>query len=196
VISRLLFISFLFAAVNAKATELDLSTPRATFKSCTFYQYDVIPLEHASDVISNCFTREGKIDLFANFLVGLLLLDVFEDAFKSLAIDHDESEQPTSKLDLVIDKYGNGEVDENFERNIMSLDEVELDALILSLIKISNDQNAPVVRPERRLLDLKVSDRTGKGTIASFGPEKENEHQISFKETSRGWLIDEISEFE
>lgn len=180
--ARVFLISILYISFSVNAVELDLSTPHATFKSCMFYQYehDSIPLGFASEVISNCFTTDGKFDFFSHLLLGVIVLDSLESS-------------RAEKIDKIIKRYGDGEIDEGFEKNILSLEVAELNALILELVELTNEYNPPESSFERKLLDVKYEKETAKGIVASFRPKRKNEYEILFKKMPRGWLIHEVS---
>lgn len=191
--ARIILVIFSFQVHLAFAEEIDLTSPQAAFKSCLFERYDKIPKNTATSIISNCFTEQGKLALFSYVYLGTSMLEAVEEGFSEL-----DGSPFNSELDNLNAKYLTISDGSSFEQAILSLSEENMDAFLLELLLLSNKYSSKGFQKPKILKELVISDGSAEGYVLadSFDKKEAGKYKLFFKQTDKGWLIDEIGNFE
>lgn len=178
---HILVLLFLIPSITL-TSELDLSTPYNTYKSCVQNQGDDISLTFVKEYISHCTTREGKIDNIGNMVFALIMLESFGSAYSEENLD-------PSELDLLLNKYGGLT---RLEKDINTLQTDKLDNLTIDLLSYLNGFESPSGESKQwELSEVIFTENLAKGVLININSIELDKSEVYFKKIGSNWLIDE-----
>jgi hypothetical protein len=181
---------FLFQINLVYGKEIDLTSPQSTFESCLLEKHEYTSDDLANSIVSNCFTHQGKLALLAYTFLGIAMLESFEHAF-----DKDSLESELNRLNTSHHIF---KKNQTLEESINSLKDGQLNTYLKELIGLLNKYESRGFESPRKLEELVISGELAEGYVVTdpLDEKIKSRYKLFFKQTSKGWLISEIGNYE